>query len=317
MAVKSIVPLRNTVANTEYGPTPVLWGGEGCPGGNWVEDFLQDPRLGYHFFDTFVDGAPSASLTTSATTGSYGSWGLYAYANAIVTDASVPGGVIQLQCGTTSHQGIALTKYAGAVQLASSNSNPIPGFMAFEARVALNFAVTTAASAYDAFVGLSDAGAPGSGKPITTTNNSLYNSCNLIGFQRIGSVGNDWSFVYQASGIAAVYPTNLQTLINSVTGSNYTANQYVKLGFIYNPTPISATLGSTTTGNSTVGPARPMIQIFVNGQPAAAFLTAANVSSSNFPQGVMGPALAIMNSSTATNCSMYVDWVRVAQSNWQ
>ena len=318
MAVKSIVPMLNTAPNNERGPSEALWAGQGFQGGYWIEDFLQDPRLGYHFFDDMERGAPSSALGGSATTGSYGNWGLYGYANATIVDNSAYGGVLQLVAGTTSHQGIALTSFAGMVQLVDSTSTIVPGCLVFEASVGVNSISTSAASAFDAFVGLTDKGAPAAGQPITTTGNSLYNSCNLISFQRIASVGNDWSFVYQASGVAAVYPTNLQTLISTVTGSAAVASTLYKLGFIYHPkgTPILVT--STTTGNSALAVAAvPLIQVFVNGQAAPAFLTNTALTSSNFPQGYMGPAIAIMNSSTGTGLTTYVDWVRLAQQGWK
>lgn len=323
MAVKSVVVENNLQPNTEFGPTEAIWAGTGnqpVPGGYWVADFIQDPRLGYHFFDTFDQGAPSAALGSGATTGNFGKWGMYAYANATLTDGSQPGAVLNMICGTTSNQGIALSSFAGCVQLASSNSTPIPGYLAFECRVAINSISTAAAAQYDMFIGLSDLGSPGISKPISAA--ALNSTMNAIGFYRQGSVGNDWQFVYQKANLAPVFPTNLQTLVSSVTGSALTASQFVKLGFIFNPSPVAKQQATTTTGNSTIGPANPMITIFVNGQSAGAggilpFLTKSNVGSSNFPQGVLGPTVAVLNASTTTGLSASVDWIRLAQSNWQ
>ena len=316
MSVQTVDVLQNSVPNTQRGPSEFLWGGQGIAGG-WIADFISDPSLGFAFYDEFQDGAPSTALTTSALAGSYGAWGLYAYANATVVDASQYGGVIQLLCGTTTNQGIALTKFAGCVQMVDSTTTPTPGPLVFEARVLVNNITTTAAAQFDAFVGLTDKGKPAAGIPITTTSGSLYNTMNCIGFQRKASVGNDWSFVYQASGVAAVYPTNLQTLVSTVTGSAVTASQYVKLGFIYNNNALPVLIGTTTTGGGAIGTlASPKVIITVNGQPAAAFLQNVHLTSSNFPQGFMSPAVAVMNASTTTGLGMNVDWVRVAQRAW-
>lgn len=318
MAVKSVVPTLNTVASTERGPTEALWSGQGQQGGYWIEDFLQDPRLGYHFFDDMERGAPSSALTTTATTGSFGTWGMYAYGNATIVDGSAYGGLLRLICGTTSNQGVALTSFAGMVQLADTASTPVPGCLVFEASIGVNYIGTAAASQADVFVGLTSKGQPAAGQPITTTAGSLYNTMDAIGFMRVGTVGNDWGFLYQKAGVAAVFPTNLQTLVSTVTGSAIVASTQYKLGFMYNPRAQSETISVSTTGNSTTSiGAIPMIQVFVNGIQAPAFLTRNNVGSSNFPQGFMGPAVAIMNASTATGLTAYVDFVRLAQQGWQ
>jgi len=318
MTVKSVIVEGNLTANTERGPSESIWCGQGLPSGYWVNDFIVDPRTGYYFFDDFDRVAPSAALGAAATTGTLGQWALYAYANATVADASQYGGVLTMQCGTTSNQGIALTTMCGAVQIADSTSTPVPGALAFECRIALGQISTAAASVNDVFYGVADKGAPTAGQPITTTSGSLYNSCNLIGFHRVGSIGNDVGFVFQASGVAAVRPPNLQTLITTVTGSAAVAGTYYKLGFVYNPNAQPQLVTATTPGNSTLGiNAKPILQVFVNGLPAAAFLGRSDIAASNFPRGYMGPAVAIMNASTATGLNHNVDWVRVAQQAWQ
>src|SRR5438105_109151 len=134
MAVKNIGYVANaptnslaSANNTERGPTEIIWGAPGAPNA-WVEDFLQDPRLGMHFFDDFLNigGFPAAATAASL---SIGNWSLYAGSNAgPLTDAGIVGGGIlftpssgNVSTGLSNTQ-VTLNSQVGAYQTSANSS---------------------------------------------------------------------------------------------------------------------------------------------------------------------------------------------------
>jgi hypothetical protein len=331
MSVKSVVYTTNLVANTERGPSEIIWGAPGTPNA-WVEDFIQDPRLGLYVFDDWALAGSGPGAAT-AFTGSFGMWTLYQGSNSgTIIDGSVIGGVIQFQpsSGTVSSGAstptIALQSLAGAFQLItnSSGNSALQGKLAFEARVALT---SITSGQRDAFIGLSD-GAPGSSNPFLVlsagSSNMLASSNNLIGFYNAGSGrGQDWWFVYQRASTAAVFASNLGSLVSKVTGTAIAAGSYYKLGFVFDPNAQVKAIGTASDGQTVGNTAKQMLTVYVNGIQAAAFLTQTqNILTASFPTGIMGPLIAFTEVSTsgtgnsATNSAgvMNVDWLRLAQN---
>ena len=97
MAVKSVGynanGPSNTNPNTERGPSEVIWNAQGSPNA-WIEDFLQDPRLGMYFFDDFISTG-YASASGGAFTGSLGQWSIYMGSTASIADGGIVGGGLQ------------------------------------------------------------------------------------------------------------------------------------------------------------------------------------------------------------------------------
>lgn len=335
MAVKNIVYLSNnppgTSANTERGPSETIWGWQGQPNGG-VEDFLQDPRLGMHFFDDFVVTGQGPGAAT-AFTGSMGNWSLFQGSNSgTIKDASSIGGILSFvpSSGTVSSGAstptVSIRGLAGAFCIASNSSgnSALQGRLAFEARVALT-SITSGQRA--AFIGLTD-GAPGNNSPFLNvsagSSNELASSANLIGFYNPSSgLNQDWQFVFQLASTAPVFVTNLANLVSTVTGSAITAGQVVKLGFVYDPNAGYMNISSAANGQTAGTTARAMLKVYVNGVAAAAFLTqAANILTASFPTGIMTPIAAfaaVSNSGTSNSATslaglMQLDWIRVAQN---
>src|SRR5260370_1287221 len=128
----------------DRGPSEILWGAPGAPNA-WVEDFIQDPRLGLYAFDDF---SPCGSGPGAATafTGSFGQWTLYQGSNSgTIVDAGIIGGGIQFvpSSGTVSSGAstptLALQSLAGAFQLItnSSGTSALQGKLAFQFLVPL------------------------------------------------------------------------------------------------------------------------------------------------------------------------------------
>lgn len=312
--------------DTYRGPSEAIWG-------VWNElDMLEDPRLGLYVFDDFVNSGSGPGAAT-AFTGSFGSWTLYQGSNSgTIQDAGIVGAGIQFvpSSGTVSSGAstptVALQSLAGGFQIItnSSGNSALQGKLAFECRVALT---SITSGQRDAFVGLSD-GAPGSNKPFLVlsagSSNMLASSNNLIGFYNAGSGrGQDWWFVYQLASTAPVFASNLGSLISKVTGTAIAAGTFYKLGFVYDPNALTAKIGTASDGQTVGNVAKQMLQVYVNGVAAAAFLTQTqNILTASFPTGIMGPLMAFTDNSTSGSGNsgtgsagvMNIDWIRVAQS---
>lgn len=345
MALKSIVYEANTVLNTERGPSEAIWGAQGSPNA-WAEEFLQDPRLGTYVWEEFADvGCGNLALLGIGQATSFtniGRWSLMVPAGGGVVDAGVIGGVISLVPGSLANSSTNqitsfLTSNFGMFQIItnSSGASALQGRLAFEARVALT-SVTNGKR--DAFVGLCD---PLVSSTVTTqalypftaagssTNNlnTTITTNGLLGFYFPSSSGTgqpsgDCCFAYGLSNIAKIKGSNLLGLISNVTGTAVAAGTYYKLGFVYDQFAAVKAIGSASDGQTAGNLAKQMLTIYVNGIPAAAFLTQTqNILTASFPTGIMAPLFALAPSSsgtgnTATNQAGYlnVDWVRIAQT---
>lgn len=338
MAVKSINYLANnppgTTGDTARGPTPAIWGWPGQSNAG-PEDFMQDPRTGVRFFDDFaVTGFDPGAGAAAALSGNLGQWSVYVGSTAQIRDGSVAGGVLQFVPGSiavdsgASTPTTALTSMVGAFQIAanSSGASALQGRLAFEARVALTSVTDIKRGA---FIGLADKGGPSATTPFLVvgggSSNELASTRNLIGFYAPSSGnGGDWKFVFQKASTAAVFVTNMASLVSTVTGSAIAAGTYYKLGFVYDPNAQPTQISSAANGQTAGNVAKAMLTVYVNGIKAAAFLTQTeNILTASFPNGVMGPIAAFVNvsnsgtSNSATNLSglMNLDWIQVAQNN--
>lgn len=308
MAVKSVLYEGNLAVSSRRGPSKIIWGD--CP----VPLLLEDPGEGMYFFDDFIM-AGNMGPNAAAITGSLGQWMCYADigAAAIQADGALEGGVLTLG-SDGDNEGVTLSSMAGSFRTTTTSTLALNQKLWFEARIARSVVTATK---IDAFVGLCDktsaSGLAVTAVPISTTIDVLSTVPNLLGFFSKGSVANEWSFAYQLAAGTAVFPTNLTTLMNTVTGAVLTANQFVKLGFLFDPNAAPVVISSASTGQTAGQIARPLIKIFVNGLPAAAFLTTTNVQGTAFPTGFMSPCVAVMNDAGSSPGTISIDWIRAAQ----
>ncbi len=333
MAVNAPVYANGTDLDTSRGPSPSLWYPAGSPPG-WTANIIENPQMGMRFFDDFqVTGFDPGAGAAAALSGNLGQWSVYIGSTAQIRDGSTYGGVLQFVPGSiavssgASTPTAALTTMVNAFQFAanSSGNSALNGRLAFECRIALT-SVTDVKRA--AFFGLSDGG-PSATNPFLIvsagSSNELASSRNLIGFYFPSSgLGGDCRFVFQKASTAAVFPTNLASLVSTVTGSSIVAGTFYKLGFVFDQLAPSAAISSASTGQTAGAIAKQMLRIYVNGRQAAAFLTQTeNILTASFPVGAMGPLAAFANvsnsgtSNSATNLSglMNFDWLGVQQAN--
>lgn len=323
MAVKTNQYSSRITQDTGRGPSMSIWAN--CP----IEDILQNMgggigTYGYTVQDDFC-AIPTPSNTTPAI-GTMGQWAVWAASGMTFTDAAQEGGVLKFD-GTTANKSSILTSNAGSFRLVGA-STAFPYFGRFwcEMRIALG---SVSASQQGVFFGLCDQTSSQINSSDTTViasgANTLTTTKNLIGvFNRTTTGPADFSAVFQPAGGTAVYPTNLTTLVNTVTGSNMAAyaagtngqgTGFVKIGFTFDPKPENEPLiiSSASTGQTVGTIAKPLIQFFVNGVPAPAFLTSTNLAATTFPVGcVFSPVFNYMNEAGST-APVYLDWVRFAQ----
>jgi hypothetical protein len=288
-----------SAADTGRLPSTALWAGMPEEGTYFFEDFLPAPR------------GPDASA--AAVTGSYGDFAMYAYQGATITDAAEEGGAVILQ-SDGDNEGVALKSAANGFRITTTSTLALNQKLAFEARIKTS---TVAATKSDIFVGLSSA-LPAAAVPITVTDDALATTQHLIGFHRRGTAApTEFQACYLLSGGSVVYPTNLTTLIASVTGTAAVADTYYKLGFLFDPDAPVERIVSASTGQTAGTYARPLIKFFVNGVPAGAFLTTVNVQGAAFPTGFMAPSIAILNQTASTPGTLTVDWIAAGQAQYQ
>ena len=309
--MNTVQPALNTAQSTQRGPSYALWKGKRpCP----VRDLIEDPAAGMYFFDDFLMCGQWA--TTNTTGQSMGQWGSYGSTGSVPTDGALEGGVLSL-ASDGDQESATIASITGSFRITTTSTLALNQALWFETRVAVGTIATTKS---DVFVGLADkllsSSLLANTLPISTTDDLLSTTPNLIGFHRKSGTGNDWSFVYQLAAGTAVYPTGLTTLSTTVLGSAIVAQSgqtgFIKLGFLFDPQASLQTIGTASTGQ-TVGTVRqPLIRVFVNGLEAAAFLTTTNVQGTAFPTGFMGPVFSNMQTATGSNAAL-IDWIRVAQ----
>lgn len=323
MSVKTIDYAANLAASTIRGPSQSIW--YDCP----QEDMLQDFGNGVYFQDDFE--MTGAFVTGGVTNVSMGKWGVFTDNGVVIAvDPQQDGGVLGINNGSTTAAGLTMAGSAGAYRMVSAaTNNPlIPQKLWFECRVALD-SITTAQR--DVFIGLADNTTANlttaANKVINSTTNTLSTVPNLFGFHfRSTTNPTDVGLAFNVAGGTVQYPTNLQTLSLTVAGAAMTAytagaagalaTGFIKLGFKYDPTAgnVAQFITSASSGQTAGNLRQPTIQVFVNGQPAPAFLTTKdNISVSTFPTGWMTPVIAYKSRSTTT-VNLNVDWIRVAQT---
>lgn len=329
MSVKTNQYINALVQDASRGPSQSIWGD--CP----LADFQQGMgggigTAGMLVEDDFMQaGQPALNANSSA-----GRWACWADTGSTLTDANEEGGVLKLLNGTAGDQ-ITLASLAGGFKMVSGASGfPLGQKLWFEARVALS---SISSTVQGMFVGLAD----NTSTQITSTTalimaataNTLVGTKGMFGFfNRAVASPSEWCVAYQVAGGSTVFPTNLQTLMNTVTGavatayaavSNGNGTGFVKLGFKFDPTADNPALlvPSLNSGDGTVtqtvgGLLKPIIQFFVNGQLCGTFLDPSMLQTSRFPTKRMTPVISFGQASasgTVATAASYIDWIRVAQ----
>ncbi len=323
MGVKTVQYSSQIAQDTSRGPSQGLW--FDCP----IDDAYQGfgGGIGTQLMLVQEDFLAAGQIPATNAAHNLGSLAVFADTNATVnTDPNQEGGVLQIGAGTNNSVGVAVGAYDGAFRLVSGASGfPLGQKLWFECRIATK---SIAASVRDIFIGLCDNGPLlfNATAGLWSAADTFQTTRSFIGFNARGGATNpgDFGFVAQATGQTLQRFTNLTTLVTTVTGtaptayatvSNAPSTGFVKLGFTFDPTAGNTTrlIGSASTGQTAGNLAKPLVEVFVNGQLAAAFLTSTNVQAATFPATWLGPVIAWRSAAATTAGDAYIDWFRVAQ----
>ncbi len=296
----------STAVDTSRGPSQGIWAD--CP----VLALLEDPSLGMYFFDDFLMAGQMPVATGGTSVTNMGQWGLFASQGGLLADGATEGGSISLT-SDGDQEAVNLASLAGAFRLVTTSTNALNGKLWFECRFAVG---TISATKMDCFIGLSDklvtSNLMVNGIPISTTDDTLSTTPNLIGFHKKSGGPTEVNFVYQLAGGTAVYPTGMTTLMNTCTGAVNTASAFHKFGFVFDPNAPMTRIATASTGQTAGAVKQALIRVAVDNMVAPAFLTSDNTGGSAFPTGFMGPVIANMQTATGAN-ALIIDWIRVAQ----
>jgi hypothetical protein len=263
---------HNGADATSAGPSHTIWGD--CP----VLAMLQDPSIGFHFFDDFLNFGGNATAGESG-------WSKYIdTSNTILPLATEVGGVVQLLTDATDNDSPILTSgsnTAGCVKVVSGGKA-----MWYEARVRVSSAALTEA-AY--FVGLTEEACAANDGLISdnpdTDIATVMADKDYIGFANFTNAAPVLAACYKkAGGTDTVVVASAHTI---ALGS------WVKLGIKFEPTIDRLTF-------------------YVNGA-SVGYFDVGDAGTTNFPSGEeLAMTFGLKNGTTAAKL-LDVDWVRVAQ----
>jgi hypothetical protein len=314
MSVRSVdyAPSLNlaTTGDGYRGPSPVIW--SDCP----VLRQIENPDLGMYFFDDFL--VTGHADMGSIFKGSIGQWSIYGAAGSLLDDDGKEGGCLTLTSGTDLDQTV-LQSTVGSFRLVTTSTLALNQKLWFEARVAKSSIST---DILEAFVGLADhnlsSSLPFVNSIFSGTDDTLATAPSFLGFYNKGDTAQtEWQVAFNLAGGTVNFPTGLTTLMNTSRGSVIAANEYVKLGFIFDPHPrFGPKQISTATARQTLGTVRqPLIRFFVNGIELPTFLDADDVQNATatqaFPTGFLAPVFGCAQHSTKG--TFKIDWIRVCQ----
>lgn len=290
------------------------------------------PGEGVFIFDDF-ERLPF-SLTTNAES-CFGQWDAWIGTTGSIGDGIEEGGAAKFD-NSGANKACTLSTRTGSFRFVGATTayNLNPGRMWMEFRIAVG---SIAASQHGVFIGFADhtgSAISSSDTTIVAANAvSLTTTKNLFGVFKTatdasptGLLTADWSAVYQPAAGTAVYPTGLKTLMTTVSSAvmaAYAASTdkghgtgYVKIGMTYDPTgntKYRAAPATCPSGQTAGLLYKPVIQFYVNGVPAPAFLDKGILQAATFPlTSVYSPVICYQNLVGST-APVYIDWVAFGQ----
>lgn len=271
------------VATTTREPSKSIW--SDCP----VDAIVEDPTVGFHVYDDFVD-APL--IPTETTQIGYGKYKVYATASAAVAPVQTINSVILGNAGVMGFQfaanndGLSLAQaYPHAFMTGNAKDG---GKLWFECQIAVS---TIASNTIGYFAGLAetDKWTLSATVPFNAASASLNNSAAAIGF-----------FADEAG--VGVYRSAVSDRATSFTSVNATlgthvAYTFVKLGMIYDP--------QRTTD---------CVRFFVDGTPDSTYYSSTSLAATtNLKANGLGLIMACIGAASVSTGAAYLRWWRLAQ----
>ena len=200
------------------------------------------------------------------------------------TDAKAALGVLEITGNDADNdEGHVQFGYGGMFRIGNTSGNT--GKVCFEARFKKS-ALTDEGVA--AFIGLGTG--PVAHNYLVDDTGELIASKGFVGFRGLNDDGDKLDIVYQAAN------QTLQTvLVNAVT---LVAAEYVKLGFIYDPSQIDASK---------------KIRFFVDETEAGSYVSTTNIDAATFPEDEALAPMLLTKVGTSTLLPVGLDWVCAVQ----
>ena len=276
--------ITRAFAESERGPSPIVF-----RGGLTQLKHQNDVGVCMLVWDDFQTAPVHASAAASG--------GYYTYQDTGVTIQGATGppnlgsadnkaelGVLEVAGNDADNdEGHTQFGYGGPFRIGNSASNT--GKVLFEARIKK---ASVADNGVGIFIGLGTG--PVATNYLVDDTAELIATKGFIGFQGLNDDGNQLDVVYQAAS-----QTKQTVLANAVT---LTADEYVKVGFRYDPTMIDAAK---------------KIQFYADGVLLDADVSTTNIDAATFPEDEALVPMMLTKVGTAAESKVQLDWVCAAQ----
>lgn len=271
--------------DSRRGLSPALWGDPA--------KLVSDQELGKCSFrlEDFLGWSAHTVNTNATIQADTGSWKVIGSANTLINPpatvdlATGECGILVVSGATTDNDEIYVARPYEWLKPDTTYTNKIY----FEARLKRDVLTDATASWTVGLSKVSDVVAA----MLTDGTGALEAAVDFIGFQGLTDDADHVDFIYQATG-----QTQVVVLANAAT---LVANTYIKLGFLYDPTP--------GDGNC--------LKFFVDGVQiniAANTVSSANIAAATFPNDVpLVEMFGFIMNGTGNACYTSLDWIAAAQ----
>lgn len=258
------------LADNSRGPSNAIWAD--CP----VLDIIDGSVDGVFLFDDFLNGPRVAAGAENQYAGYGGGYRGFADTGGSAAEGGEIGGTIVLS-SDGDNEGASFRTACTPFQIARGQ-----GKFWFEARIKTSDISDTK---HGIFVGLMADNVLTATSPITAL--GAIADVNIVGFHRLEGDGDFMDTVYKADGVAQV---TLQADAVSLT-----ANTYVKVGMVFNP-----------TNNE--------LWFYRNGVKLATIYSLPAGLGTDFPNDVrLGLVIAVLNATASSPGNAEIDWWRACQ----
>jgi hypothetical protein len=276
--------LRHNVEGTLYrGPSPIIWGDL-----SKLQDDMYMGKCAFMFDDFLMP--PSVDASAQAFIG--GGERVIGYCD---TGVAIRGPATDLtnlseELGILEVTGNDADNDEGHIQFGTgsafhiSNAAGNTGKVMFEARVKT---ASIGDNGCSVFWGLGTG--PVAADYMVDDTGALITTKGFIGFRTLAADGDILEFVFQAAS---------QTLNTVFDAHTLVADDYVKLGFVYDPSEVDAAK---------------QIKVYVNGAEQASYVSTTDIDAATFPEGEGLVPMQLTKVGTAAEVKVTADWVAAAQ----
>lgn len=274
--------VRSSTADTSRGPSPNIW--HDCP----VLEIMEDPGVGWGFFDDFLDVWLDGTQSTEI------AWGRYKVFNTgsgsvsadeTVNSVETAGGLIEVTCDTDNDSGSFATQ---AEPFRLSGAASTGNKLWFECRLSTS---SIATNGVGWLLGLAETQlwTLATGVPFNAEGSTITNTASFIGFNYPEDDTTTLDTVYSDRATSFTQVKD--------AGITIAANTFLKLGMTYDPQNTVET-----------------IVFYANGVPLVDVISSSTLTGlTNLDAGTLGLIFAQVADSSGTAITTHLDWWRCYQ----